>query len=279
MLEPANFGPSNFGLSWFGRSLCGPANHRRAIRSFLRHGLVAAALAFTAGGCKAKTCRPGEFQVQVLVHPGEPLSMDPEDETRSLPVNVRMYQLANRDPVAHLDLDALRADAKAALGEAFIAEEKFEVWPSIDDLRVIRPKPQTQHILLVAEFRKIIGVGWYLLYDIPPRDDHEAAVCTAVARKKPPIADPCFYVMLERYEMRGGGAEPPAGMPDDIRIRGKVAACAPGHYDIDPKIKNKRRRLKRRQLRFPNLPFGGLPAAPAPAAPAVPSPSAAPLPN
>lgn len=239
---------------------------------------VAAVVAvFGLFACKPKSpCRPDDYSVQVLVHPGNPLSMDPEDETRSLSVNVHMFQLANRDPLPRLDLDAVRADPKAALGEAYVADEKFTVWPATDDLIVFRPKPQTAHILLVAEFRKIVGVGWFLVYDLPARDDHAAAVCTAAKRKKPPIANPCFYAMFERYEMRGGGGDPPAGMPDEIRIKGKIVECAPGHYDIDPKLRKQVQRQKRRQLRapgLPSLPLPGLPRAPTAPTPSVPSAS------
>lgn len=199
--------------------------------------------------------------------------MDPEDETKSLSVNVHMFQLANRDPLSRLDLDAVRTDPKTALGEAYVAEDKFTVWPGIDDLIVVKPKPQTAHILLVAEFRKIVGVGWYLSYDLPAREDHAAAVCTAVKRKKEPIGDPCFYAMFERYEMRGGGGEPPAGMPDRIKIKGKIVQCAPGHYDIDPKARKQVQKQQRRQLRAPRLPSLplGLPRAPTAPSPQVPS--------
>lgn len=212
--------------------------------------------------------------------------MDPEDETKSLPVNVHMFQLANRDPLPRLDLDAVRADPKAAFGEAYVADEKFTVWPGVDDLLIVKPKPQTAHILLVAEFRKIVGVGWYLVYDLPPRLDHAAAVCTSTKRKKPPIANPCFYAMFERYEMRGGDGDPPAGMPEQIRIKGKIVACAPGHYEIDPKVRSQLERGERRKARngLPSLAIPGLlgtPTAPTAPAPTVPStsPPSAPSPS
>lgn len=243
-------------------------------RALSRLALPVGLFVLCSGGCKPKsTCQPNDYSVQVLIHPGHPLSMDPEDEKRSLPVNVRLFQLANLDPLARLDLDAVRTDAKSALGEAFIAEEKFTVWPGADDLLVVQPKPQTQHILLVAEFRRILGTGWYLTYELPPRADHKAAVCTAHKHKKPPIADPCFYAMLERYEMRGGGPDPPAGMPEDIKFRNKVVRCAPAHYDIDPKVRRQQQRKSRRFLRLPGMPppTPAIPRAPTPSVPSIPS--------
>ena len=63
-------------------------------------------------------------------------------------------------------------------------------------------------MVLVAEYRQLLGSGWYATYDVPSQAEHEAAVCTAVKRKKPPMGGPCFYIMLERYETRGGQRPP-----------------------------------------------------------------------
>ena len=207
--------------------------------------LALAAMTATATGCKPKaSCQPGEYTVQVVLHPGEPLN--PGDNQESLPTTVHVLQLADDEAIGRFDLEAFRADPKAAVGEGYISHETFSVWPETDDVRKIRPKGDARHLMLVAEYRQVLGSGWYATYDIPPQKTHEDAVCTAVKRKKPAIAPPCFYALLERYETRGG-AVPPAGMKgDQVRIRGKAVRCAPPphQYIIDPKVAKKKNRRK-----------------------------------
>lgn len=225
----------------------------------------------TVSGCKPKaSCQPGEYTIQVVLHPGEPLN--PGDNQESLPTTVHVLQLADDDAIGRFDLEAFRADPKVAVGEGYIAHETFSVWPRTDDVRKIRPKGDAQHLMLVAEYRQVLGSGWYATYDIPLQKTHEDAVCTAVKRKKPPIADPCFYALLERYETRGG-ATPPAGMKgDQVRIRGKAVRCAPPphQYIIDPKIAKKKNRRKldpsRIPTSMPRTPNAGSAAGAAPAA-------------
>ena len=227
-------------------------------------------------GCKpGASCQPGEYTVQVVLHPGEPLN--PGDNGESLPTSVHVIQLADDEAVGRFDLEALRADPKVAIGEGYISHESFSVWPKTDDVRKIRPKAEARHLMLVAEYRQVLGSGWYSTYDVPLQKTHEDAVCTAVKRKKPPLPDPCFYVLLERYETRGG-ASPPAGMKgDQVRIRGKAVRCAPPppQYDIDPKIARKKKRPNLDPSRIPTSMPRAPGAAPSGAAPSTP-PSAPP---
>lgn len=244
--------------------------------------------------CKPKaTCQPGEFVVQVVLHPGTPLN--PGDNLESLATNVHLLQLANDEPLGRFDLESLRADPKAALGESYITAERFVVWQDTDDVRTIKPKADTRYLLLVAEYRQILGSAWYIEYEVPRKEAHEAAVCTAVDRKRPPLPDPCFYVLLERYETRGGATASLAGLKaDQVRVRGKPIRCAPPahQYDIDPKIAKKQARQRRKfdpskiPIRLPTLPAAaapsGVPAAAAPPAAAPPplaAPPSAPLPR
>jgi len=233
-----------------------------------------------SAGCKPKaSCQPGEYTVQVVLHPGAPLN--PGDNQESLPTSVHVIQLADDEAIGRFDLEALRADPKVAIGESYISHESFSVWPETDDVRKIRPKAETRLLMLVAEYRQVLGSGWYSTYDVPLQKTHEDAVCTAVKRKKPPLPAPCFYVLLERYETRGG-ASPPAGMKgDQVRIRGKAVRCAPPphQYDIDPKIARKKKRQNLDPSRIPtSMPRApGAGAAPSGAPSGAPStPSAAP---
>lgn len=225
--------------------------------------------------CKpAATCQPGEFVVQVVLHPGDPLN--PGDNLESLPTSLHLLQLADNEAIGRLDLDALRTDPKAALGESYIAHESFTAWPGADEVRMIRPTADTRYLLLVAEYRQILGSAWYLEYEVPHKQSHEDAVCTAVARRRPPLADPCFYVLLERYETRGGPTASLASLrADQVRVRGKTIRCGPPayQYDIDPKIAKKQARQRRSldpsrvPTRLPNKPQVTAPSVPPTAAP------------
>lgn len=244
----------------------------------------------TSPGCKPKTtCQPGEFAVQVVLHPGNPLN--PDDDAKSLPTNVHLLQLTDNEQVGRFDIEALRADPKAALGESYVAHDSFVVWQETDEVRRIKPKADTRYLLLVAEYRQMIGSSWYLEYEVPYKEHHEDAVCTAVHRKRPPLPDPCFYVLLERYETRGGASPSLANLKSGHKIRGKMIRCAPPshQYVIDPKIAQKQARQRRRldpskiPTRLPTLPNSARGAAgaagvatPAATAPSVTPPSAAP---
>lgn len=238
--------------------------------------------------CKPKaTCQPGEFVVQVVLHPGNPLN--PGDDGESLATNVLLLQLADDEPLGRFELDALRADPKAALGESYIAHESFAVWPGADDVHTIRPKADTRYLLLVADYRQILGSTWSLEYEVPRRELHEDAVCTAVHRKRPPLPDPCFYVLLEGYETHGGSTASLAGLrADQVKIRGKPIRCAPPphQYKIDRKIAKQQARQRRNfdpskfPTRVPTLPRAAPPSVP-PAAPSAAPPTAptSPLPR
>lgn len=244
------------------------------------HAFCVAAAALGAGACKPKsTCQPDEYEIQVVLHPGKPLN--PGDNQESLPTTAHLVQLSDDEMIGRFDLDAFRADPQAAIGESYIGHEDLEVWPDKDDVRKVRPKEDTRILLLVAEYRQVLGSGWYLEYEVPRREQHEAAVCTAKARKKPPLPNPCFYALLERYEMRGG-ATPPAGMkPGEVRIRNKPVLCAPPahQYDIDPKVAKKQSRKRRldpskiptRMPTAPRTPGAAAGAAPAPGGAAPPT--------
>ncbi len=262
-----------------------PPLSRAVTRLFVLSVVFAPALA-----CKPKTtCQPGEYAVQVVLHPGNPVN--PDDDKKSLPTNVHLLQLADDDQIVRIDIEALRADPKAALGESYVAHDSFVVWQDTDEVRKVKPKANTRYLLLVAEYRQMIGASWYVEYEVPHQEVHENAVCTAVSRKKPPLPDPCFYVLLERYETRGGGSPSLASLKADHKIRGKSIRCAPpAHlYDIDPKVAKQQARQRRRldtsriPTRLPALPGAvgaGAGAAgvkvPAATAPSVTPPSAAP---
>ncbi|MEZ4453367.1 MAG: type VI secretion system lipoprotein TssJ [Nannocystaceae bacterium] len=205
------------------------------------------------GGCKPP-CDAGDLAVQVLVHPGDPLS--PDDQGRSLPTTVHLYQLKTAEPIGKVSLDALVADAKGALGEGYVGEETFVVWPEKDDVRTVTPKGDAHHLLLVAEFRRLLGTGWYSTYDIPDSALHEAAVCTARKKKKKPVGPPCFYVTLDQYTAYGS--------PSGAGFEGPRPLCAPPPwmYEIDPRAQRKAERKRRRQQKGQRIPRAVRPNAP-----------------
>lgn len=224
------------------------------------------------GACKPP-CDAPDFAIQVLVHPGDPLS--PDDQGNSLPTTVHLYQLKSAEAIGKVSLDELLKDAKAALGEGYIAEESFVVWPEKDDTRTLAPKGEARHLLLVAEFRRLLGTGWYSAYDIPDPALHEAAVCTAQRRrkKKKPVGPPCFYVTLDQYTAYGS--------PSAAGFEGPRPLCAPPPwmYEIDERERRKAERKQRRKQRGKLPRASRLPSAPrAPRAPTEPA-SAAPGPG
>ncbi|MBK8266201.1 MAG: type VI secretion system lipoprotein TssJ [Nannocystis sp.] len=241
--------------------------HRSRLRGSL--SCIAAAL-LLGGGCKHRACDPGDMELQLVIHPAVPLNHD--DRGDSLPTTIHVYQLADRQGLSRtLSMEHLLGDPQAALGESYVDEESLVIWPSTDHHQPLKPRPETQHILLVAEYRRLLGTTWYAEYDLPSRVDHDAAVCTAVKRAKrrrrgaKPVGPPCFFVTMSGYQVDGS--------PSGADFAGaKPGSCAPPPwmYEIDPKVKRQTKRKHRRRGRGR---LGGLLRPAAPAAPrAIPSP-------
>lgn len=233
--------------------LAGDSTRRGIPRGALWRPAALALGLWIPAGCKPP-CDAGELAVHVLVHPGDPLS--PDDQGRSLPTTVHLYQLKTAEPIGKVALDELLKDAKAALGDGYVGEETFVVWPEKDDMRTLTPKGDARHLLLVAEFRRLLGTGWYSAYDIPDPALHEAAVCTARKKKKKPVGPPCFYVTLDQYTAYGS--------PSGAGFEGPRPLCAPPPwmYEIDPRAQRRAERKQRRQ-RGGKAPRGArLPSAP-----------------
>lgn len=190
------------------------------------------------------------MSVNVVVHPGEPLS--PNDQGESLPTTVHVYQLASDEPIGKAKLDALLKDPAEALGESFMQEEQLVIWPGEDQTHVLRPGGEARHLLLVAEFRRLLGTSWYESYDIPARAEHEAAFCTREQRRRKepdrgPLGDPCFFVTLEGYSV--------FGTPSSAGFEGARPDCAPPSwlYEIDTKERRRAERRERRRRRAGGL--------------------------
>lgn len=186
------------------------------------------------------------MQVQLVLHPGEPLS--PNDQGESLPTTVHVFQLASADPIGKVSLDDLLADPAAALGEDFVDEQRLVLWPGDDQTQQLQPGGDAKHLLLVAEFRRLLGTSWYETYDIPAQAEHEAAYCTREKKrrkepKRPPLADPCFFVTLEGYSVFGS--------PSSAGFEGIRPECAPPSwlYEIDTKERRRAERRERRRRR------------------------------
>ncbi len=195
------------------------------------------ALLLMQASCKddSPTCEPDsvEWDVSLVVGAGD--RINPNEDGDPLPTVVRVYQLRGELAAEDVDAGQMWASEKAEdLGDDFLAVDELTIAPESRDLRSIPLKEEATHLMAAGLFREPVGTTWYTLYEIPRRHPENVCARDPVGKN---IADPCFFVFLDRSEV-SGGEMPPAGF-DASEVE-----CAP--LGPPPKPKEKKRRRFRR---------------------------------
>jgi len=171
--------------------------------------------------------------VQLLASGGPDLN--PCDEGRPCPTQLRIYELKSGANLEDLDFLTVHDQKEQAFGDAFVKVTERVVFPGRRDRWTLELDPSTTHVVSVGLFHEPLGDAWYQVFAVP--QTHHEQACDAAARGAP-IGDPCIYLAFDGYEI-DGGRFPPAG----FELRTFETTCAPVAIK---KVKQKQR--KRRSL-------------------------------
>ncbi len=193
---------------------------RFVVRTLALAGLLGLGASLTLAACKKKdkdTCNPDDYafeKVAVALQAGTDLNLD--EEGNPLPTVVRLYMLSGDLATRSLDFNEVWEDAKTALGDEYISDKEFELYPDSAELIELPVDPKATHILAVGIFRQPVGNTWYRVYEIP--DTYGQQACDMKKQEKDPgtLGQPCFYVMFDRNQVDGGKNVPPGFDKDKL---------------------------------------------------------------
>lgn len=109
--------------------------------------------------------KPGPVRVTVVAGS----RLNPDDQGRSLPTAVRVFQVASTAKASQAELIDLVRDPKEALGEDLKGIEELLLQPGERVERTIAREKETQALLVVGLFRRPTGSGWKQLVELRGR--------------------------------------------------------------------------------------------------------------
>ena len=190
--------------------------------------MLVMAASLTLGGCKNKkdkdTCTPDEYVFEeIALHIQASADLNLDTDGNPLPTIVRVYQLNGDLAIRSLDFTELWEDHEAALGDEYISDKEFQVYPDSTELIKLTPEAGVKYILAFGVFQQPVGNTWYRVYEVPSSYGQQA--CDLKAQEKDPasLGEPCMYLYLERNQIDGGKDIPP-GFEEDNDIHG---TCTP----------------------------------------------------
>ncbi|KIG13335.1 hypothetical protein DB30_00337 [Enhygromyxa salina] len=181
-------------------------------------GLCATA---SLGGCKNKgdkeTCKPDEYAFkEIALHIQAAADLNLDEEGNPLPTVVRVYQLNGDLAIRSLDFTELWEDHETALGDEYISDKEFQIYPDSTELIKLTPEDGVKFILAFGVFQQPVGNTWYRVYEVP--DTYGRQACDLKADDEDPesLGEPCMYLYLERNQIDGGKNIPPGFEEDKL---------------------------------------------------------------
>jgi type VI secretion system protein VasD len=203
-------------------------------RTFARRSTTTIALglalgvfaSLSLGACKDKnkeTCKPDDYNFkEIALHIQASPDLNLDEEGNPLPTVVRIYQLSGDLATRSLDFNELWNDHEAALGDEYISDKEFQIYPDSAELIEMTPEKEARYILVFGVFQQPVGNTWYRVYEIP--DTYGKQACELKADEKDPatLGQPCMYLYMERNQIDGGKTIPPGF--DKAKVE---ATCTP----------------------------------------------------
>jgi type VI secretion system protein VasD len=237
----------------------------------LRSAILCAALVPALGAACSSPQRPNPGatcdlpqNIQMVLRGSERLN--PNDEGRSLPVVVRVYQLKGITRFEEAEFETIWRNDRETLGPDLVKVEEFYVYPTQRLARSFRREDGATHVVVMAIFRHPAGQAWREMYELPPPPGEERCAQQQgdPNAPAPAVRDPRYYFFLEDYYIEAGGND----VTEDAGVRRRVPSTLPGNLGAPSRPSNS-----------PQLP-NQLPNAPqvpnAPQAPQVPNAPSAP---
>jgi type VI secretion system protein VasD len=138
------------------------------MRKLLRTAaLLVLPLAAACGG--AKPVAPVEVvAVPLEVQVTADAKLNPDDQQRSLPVQLRFYQLRSARKLEGADFDAVHRRSKEVLGEDLLQVDELLVSPGAVVRQRIERSKEAKVLAAVAVVRRPSGSTWRAVADLPP---------------------------------------------------------------------------------------------------------------
>ncbi|PRQ03603.1 Type VI secretion lipoprotein [Enhygromyxa salina] len=183
-------------------------------------------LTLSLGACKNNnkdTCTPDDYvyeEIALYVQASPDLNLD--EEGNPLPTVVRIYQLSGDLATRSLDFTELWEDHEAALGDEYISDKEFQIYPDSDELIKITPEDGARYILAFGVFQQPVGNTWYRVYEVPNSYGQQACELQSEDKDPASLGEPCMYLYMERNQIDGGKNVPPGFDEDKVET-----ACTP----------------------------------------------------
>jgi type VI secretion system protein VasD len=165
------------------------------------------------GACKNKkqeTCKPDDYQFkEVAVHIQASADLNLDEDGNSLPTVVRIYQLNGDLATRSLDFNELWNDHEAALGDEYISDKEFQIYPDSSELIPITVAKEARFLLVFGVFQQPVGNTWFRVYPIPDTFGRQSCELKDEGKNPATLGQPCAYLYMERNQIDGGKSIPP----------------------------------------------------------------------
>lgn len=182
------------------------------------------AILISTTGCRPKNCEvESTHAVQVLISLKDG-NQGPNGE--SWPTEVVLLEFENTPKEAALRFDSVSKSEEDNLGlPDVIKVHRSTAFPGEPLVWPLELDPKTEHLVMIAMFRKHVGDGWFHVHRV--RGEHR---CKSIQHPEN-TPEPCLYFLLEDYDLVGG-AFPPAGFDrSNFRVE-----CAPPVKSVSSRI-------------------------------------------
>lgn len=197
----------------------------------LRGALLSAAMVSALGAACSSPQRPNAGatcdlpqNIQMVLRGAERLN--PNDEGRSLPVVVRVYQLKGITRFEGAEFEAVWHRDREVLADDLLKVEEFYLYPAQRLPRSFRREAAATHVVAMAIFRHPTGQSWRQIFELPPAPGEErcAAQQNDPNAAAPAVRDPRYFYYLEDYYIETATED----FPEDAGVRRRVPSTLPG---------------------------------------------------
>jgi type VI secretion system protein VasD len=110
------------------------------------------------------TCRvPDDVQLEIEASD----RVNPDEDGRSLPTRLRLYQLKSLSRLAQASFDDVWARPKQTLADSALSSEELVIYPGQVEVHRFKRNPQADFIVGVAVFREPEGEAWRTAQEWP----------------------------------------------------------------------------------------------------------------
>lgn len=158
--------------------------------------------------------------IQMVIRGGDHLN--PNEEGRALPVEVRVYQLKAPHKMEESEFEQIWHADRDTLGQDIVKVDVMYLYPNQRVARAFRREQGVTHVVAVAIFRHPSGQSWRTIYELPPAPgDQACALDLGVDAGFGGSREPRYFFYLDDYYIEALGDDP-GDAPDAGRLPGRL---------------------------------------------------------